>query len=517
MAKSPIIRDIYSPFIPLLVGAVLRFVHMGGRSLWVDEGLTAMLVSEPVMGTIAGCAVNSNPPLFYLCLWPWVRVLGVTELSLGLFSTLVGLITIYLTYHLARRIAGRRAAFIASLIVALSSFMIYASNDARPYSFLGMVATAAAYFFFRAIRDDKTHFWVLTWVFTTACVYTHLIGWSVVALEVLYLLLAPSVRKGKTIKFLLVLGLTILVFIPQAFVTLNQIEFMRVDHIGVESGGLKQTAFIAVKQFLGGTYRIMVDYYFMGLEPREFITQLTSRQAPLFLLSLFVGWVLPLFGAYYLIKYKPKWGLFLALMFLTPFGQVFWEGTDPRRFTPPAPALYIIIGMAWYAWSVRSRIIFALAFLVMTGFSLNKAYSMTSSIFKPEDYRQVSHIIRDNRGSNDAIVFYGGSCGCMNWRFYDPGGSIYGAPEFDPHDFTLFAMAPVEEILSPKVFPVTVDSLLVNRDRVWMVISKRTPETVSMAEAWNCSYKVKVVYTDDFLVLMDITEKNTPQDELEVE
>ncbi|MBC8205411.1 glycosyltransferase family 39 protein [bacterium] len=497
---------VFSPAIPLIIGAVLRFVHLGGRSLWVDEGLTAMLVSAPIKGTIAGCAVNSNPPLFYIVLWPWVRLLGVNEFSLALFSTIAGLVTIYLTYKLALYISDHRTAFLASLIAAFSSFLIYASNDARPYSFLGMAATAAAYFFFRAINEDRPLYWILTWVFTAASVYTHLVGWSVVLFEVLYLILAPSVRKGKEARFIIMTAAVLIIYIPQFFTTLRQMDIMRVDQIGVESGGLATTMFIALKQFLGGFYRIMSDYYFMDLQPREFIRQLTSVYSPLFIISLIAGWGIPLFAALFLLKHRPQWGLFLILMYLTPFVQVFWEGTDPRRFTPPAPALYIIIAMAWFSWNRGKRLLLALAFFIITAFSLGKTYSMTSSIFKPEDYRQVSHIIRAERGFDDAVVFYGGSCGCMTWKFYDPGGTIFAAPEFDPHDFSMFAMPPVREILSPQVFPMTVDSLLENHSRVWMVISKKTPDTIKLAEAWNRKYNIKIEYTDKYLVLLNISD-----------
>lgn len=127
----------YSLILPLLTGAVLRVVHIGGRSFWVDEGLTAMLVSVPLKETIIGSGLNSTPPLYYICLWPWVRIFGVNEVSLGLFTALLGLITIVFIYKLALELAGKKAAFLAGMAAAISPFMVYASNDARPYAFLG--------------------------------------------------------------------------------------------------------------------------------------------------------------------------------------------------------------------------------------------------------------------------------------------------------------------------------------------------------------------------------------------
>ena len=59
--------------------------------------------------------------------------------------------------------------------------------------FWGMVSFIALYYFLRALRDERAVFWVLTFIFTAASVYTHLLGWAVVLTEGLYLLISRGI------------------------------------------------------------------------------------------------------------------------------------------------------------------------------------------------------------------------------------------------------------------------------------------------------------------------------------
>lgn len=500
----------YTVWLPLLVGGILRTLHLGGRSLWVDEGLTAILVSVPLNETVAGCAVNSNPPLFYICLWPWVRILGLSEFSLGLFAAVLGVLTIFFVYKLTRLIAGRRIAFIAAMMTAVAPFMVYASNDSRPYAFLGLMTIIAAYYFFRAINENTWKLWVLTGIFTAASIYTHLVGFSVVLLEILYLLLSKEYRSWKIIRNLaLSLAAVALIYLPQLFTTISQMKLLRLfdfSHLGAaDNGAGLKIVLIAVKQFLGGFYRILSDYYFMNIGGQG-LGEITSAGRFFFALTLLFSFGLPVLIAAYFIKHKPEWGLFLVLMYLTPFVQVFWEGVDPRRFTPPAPALYIMAAMAFFKWKKPLKITVALIFLSISALSLGKTYSMTSSIFKPEDYRKVSNIIRAHRSPHDAVIFHGGSCGSLTWQFYDPGGTIFGEPEYYPDNFNIFGMTPPEVVFSEEIFPASVDSLFDQDYRnAWMIISNRyPPDIMHLVENWYDRYPIEVSYTDQYLTLLKI-------------
>lgn len=498
----------YSPWIPLIVGTVLRVVDLGGRSLWVDEGLSAGLVSEPFGDMLNACVAHGQAVFFYMVMWPWVRIWEVSEVSLGAFSAIFGILTIYIVYLLIRQLAGKKEAFLAALITAVAPFMIYASNDARPYSFLGFISVTAVYFFLQAITTNKTKYWILTGIFTAACPYTHLLGWSVALFEVLYLLLAKAYRQWPFMRnlALTLMGVAI-VYIPLAFATLKQIRMYEIgasSPVGESGAGLGRFIFVAGKQFLSGFYRILCGYSFIDLGGSG-LASISGIDIIHFVLTLVVGFGLPLLVLIYLIKHKPKWGLFLLLMYITPFFQVFWEGTDPRRFTPPAPAIFGLLAMAYFTWNRFLRVVTIILFLFIGGQAVGKMYAMTSSVVKQEDYRQVSRIINENRQPEDVIVFYGGTCGNQTWRFYDPGNSIFANPKYSPHDFSLAPITRADTIFSAEMFATTIDTLLGNHSAVWMVVSNNYPPRIlPLVEPWYDTYSIEVIYTDQFLLLLKI-------------
>jgi hypothetical protein len=386
--------------------------------------------------------------------------------------------------------------------------MIYASNDARPYSFFGLISLCAVYFFWHALQTNEFKYWLLTGIFTVACPYTHLLGWSVALFGVAYVLIARPYRTWAIIRNLGIMLLSVgIAYFPLAFATIRQFV---IYGLGTTSptgrGGLINVMFIAVKQFMGGFYRILADYYFMDIGGAG-LSKIAGMELLLLAVSMVFAFGLPLVIAVDLIKNKLRWGLYLSLAYLIPFLQVFWEGTDPRRFTPSATALYALTALAYFGWKKPMRIAAIALFLLVATFSLGKMYSMTSSIVKPEDYRQVSRIIRENRGPVDAIVYHGGTCGSQTWRFYDPGGSIFGNPKYAPHDFKLTKKLSPEEIFSEESFQTRMDTLLASHPQVWMVLSYTySPRVQPLVEKWSDQYAIEVVYTDPYLLLLKIAE-----------
>jgi hypothetical protein len=130
---------------------------------------------------------------------------------------------------------------------------------------------------------------------------------------------------------------------------------------------------------------------------------------------------------------------------------------------------------------------------------------MPYSIFKREDYRGVSNIIRQNRSPSDAVIFHGGSCGCLAWQYYDPGGTIFATPNYYPYNFNIYPMIYPDEIFSPEYFPAHIDPLLKTHPQIWMVVSNSYPPNIMpLIDRWRLEYDIQVIYTDYYLTLLKI-------------
>ena len=114
-----------------LVLGLLRFWRLGEWSLWIDEAYTfADGSSNPWEGQVW------NPLGYQLILWT-VDVVGgrADEFSLRLLPALVGWLCIPVAFWAFRVLVGDRRAALLALLIAVSSWHVYWSQNARFYTF----------------------------------------------------------------------------------------------------------------------------------------------------------------------------------------------------------------------------------------------------------------------------------------------------------------------------------------------------------------------------------------------
>ena len=127
-------------FIILALALVTRLAVIQ-QPLWYDEAYTAMLIQLPIHDMWSAIVGDVHPPTWYL-IERVFSVLGTSEVVLRLPSLLLGLLAIYLTWHIARHL-GDLAGLVAAGIMAVAPFPVYYSVEARMYSLL-MCATLVA-------------------------------------------------------------------------------------------------------------------------------------------------------------------------------------------------------------------------------------------------------------------------------------------------------------------------------------------------------------------------------------
>ncbi|MFT5234568.1 MAG: mannosyltransferase [Candidatus Krumholzibacteriia bacterium] len=136
--------------------AVLRLYAISSQSLWIDELLTWQAIQpggelrflEQFLDTIQG-------PLYLALAWPLINWQD-TELMMRLPAALAGIITVPLFGVLAIRLVDRRAAFLATLLMAMNPFHIWYSQEARGYAFLILWSVVAGLFYANMVRRRPT-------------------------------------------------------------------------------------------------------------------------------------------------------------------------------------------------------------------------------------------------------------------------------------------------------------------------------------------------------------------------
>lgn len=120
-----------------IVAAGVRFYCLSCSSLWHDEGNTWALIQRSPALIASQAAADIHPPGYYWLLHYWTAIFGRDVAGLRSLSAIAGTIGTLLVFPLGR-LAGlsRWASLVAMLLVALSPFQIYYSQEARMYALL---------------------------------------------------------------------------------------------------------------------------------------------------------------------------------------------------------------------------------------------------------------------------------------------------------------------------------------------------------------------------------------------
>lgn len=205
-----------------VLGAALRFGTLNVQSIWLDESATLVLVHRGFSGMLSNLSASeSAPPLYYVLVWAWTKVLGAGPLGFRSFSALVGTVTIPV-FYLAGRQVSRRVGVWAAALAAVNPAMYYYSQEARAYALLILLSAVAYLFWQRALQEPSgrrlalwalasalallTHYFAAFLFFPEALILTRRLGWrrtwapiGAVALVGLALLplAASQIERGK--------------------------------------------------------------------------------------------------------------------------------------------------------------------------------------------------------------------------------------------------------------------------------------------------------------------------------
>lgn len=171
----------------VLVGSVLRVYRVGSESLWIDEVFMTTMATDRTLSELLFVVptFEPHPPLYNVFVWFWVRLTGVSAVTMRSTSVVLGVIAIVLCYRLGRRMFDRWTAAVATLFVTVSPFQIWYAQEARMYALL-LVTTLASYLLLVQLRESYTRRRAVLYVSLGVVVgYTHVYG--------LFVLLAQGV------------------------------------------------------------------------------------------------------------------------------------------------------------------------------------------------------------------------------------------------------------------------------------------------------------------------------------
>jgi 4-amino-4-deoxy-L-arabinose transferase-like glycosyltransferase len=172
----------------LLLGWGLALARLGERSLWADEGASAVQ-AENTDSLIAAIRLHKDYPLLHLVLEMGIVRLSRNEFALRLPSAMAATLALAVLYALGARLLSRAVGLVGSFLLAISPFAINYAQEARAYAFLELFACLSLLLLLMALGRRRWFWWAAYALASTLLLYTHFFGWFVVGAEVVFALI----------------------------------------------------------------------------------------------------------------------------------------------------------------------------------------------------------------------------------------------------------------------------------------------------------------------------------------
>jgi hypothetical protein len=191
----------------VLAALSIRVPYVIHTGIWRDEASTWMFASMPLRTMIERVAeYDSNPPLFYIIEWCWVRIVG-NAMSLHTVSIALSGALVFVAFLLGRMVASARVGLIAALFAVTNPWAFLESLDARAYILGAVMVCAFAVSLEAYLRSPRLPNFFLAAVILTCAGYSqYASGLACGALILAYLVLSDSNRSRTNILGVVVLA-----------------------------------------------------------------------------------------------------------------------------------------------------------------------------------------------------------------------------------------------------------------------------------------------------------------------
>ncbi|MBI2051773.1 glycosyltransferase family 39 protein [Candidatus Roizmanbacteria bacterium] len=138
---------------------VIRFISLD-QSLWLDEATTANVVQQYGFAQIIQnfSPRDFHPPLYYLFMKAWTNMFGYSEIALRFPSIIFSLLSGWVVYLIAKRLANKKVALWAAVFFLFNPLIIYYSQEARMYMMATFLLTSTFYFILELLTGPAATF-----------------------------------------------------------------------------------------------------------------------------------------------------------------------------------------------------------------------------------------------------------------------------------------------------------------------------------------------------------------------
>ncbi len=183
------------------LGIIVRLYRITQESVWWDEYTSVMHLDARSLWEFLVRNRTLDPatlPLYYSFEYLWWHYIHPSIPALRMLSVVISGVTIGLMYACGRSIAGRTAAVVAALCLALSPQHAFQGQAIRMYVLFDFLALASASTFLKVCNDGRPRWWAAHGLANLCVLWTHPFAVLLLGVEALCLL-AFNLRRPRVV------------------------------------------------------------------------------------------------------------------------------------------------------------------------------------------------------------------------------------------------------------------------------------------------------------------------------
>jgi 4-amino-4-deoxy-L-arabinose transferase-like glycosyltransferase len=169
MVKKP---ELIGVSLLTLLAFALRLYQLGTSSLWYDELLELDVAQGSFWQIGPQLERHAAMPLDYYLLFGWIKW-GRQEAWVRFPALFFGTLVVPVIFVLATRLFNKRVGYLAALLLAWSSFLVYYSQEVRPYALLLLLTTLSYLGVWQAYKSGHLRHWGLAISALAGAALTH--------------------------------------------------------------------------------------------------------------------------------------------------------------------------------------------------------------------------------------------------------------------------------------------------------------------------------------------------------
>lgn len=181
----------------VILGTALRLIFINKpEGLWNDEYVSWSIAAIPYGKTFWHAVfAQCHMPFYYFYLKFFIHFLGNNDVMLRLTSVLPGILSIVSMYFVGREIKNEKTGVLCASIAALSSFLIYFSQEVRFYEVLFLFSSLSLIFMLRLSKEQNLINFLGFIISSLLIIFTHTLGIIFVILSLVLLSFVLNLNK----------------------------------------------------------------------------------------------------------------------------------------------------------------------------------------------------------------------------------------------------------------------------------------------------------------------------------